>query len=52
MTDRHQAGARKKRLSVHALLPNGATYYYFSDNAEFAWGQALAEAHSISSVCP
>ncbi|WP_428410127.1 hypothetical protein [Hyphococcus sp.] len=35
-----------------ALLPNGGTYYYFSDNAEFAWGEALAEAHSISSVCP
>ncbi|WP_425408146.1 hypothetical protein [Hyphococcus sp.] len=35
-----------------ALMPNGGTYYYFSDNAEFAWGEALAEAHSISSVCP
>lgn len=34
-----------------ALMPNGGAYYYFSDNAEFSWGEALAEAHALSPVC-
>ena len=33
------------------LLPNGMTYYYFSDNNEFEWTAAAVEAHKITSMC-
>ena len=38
--------------NVVALLPNGITYYYFSDNREFTWDAALKEADKISPLCP
>jgi hypothetical protein len=38
--------------NVVALLPNGVTYYYFSDNQEFTWDAALREADKISPLCP
>jgi hypothetical protein len=38
--------------NVVALLPNGTTYYYFSDNREFAWEAALREADKIIPLCP
>jgi hypothetical protein len=34
------------------LIPNGITYYYFSDNQEFVWGAALEEADRIRPICP
>ncbi len=34
-----------------ALLPNGMTYYYFSDNDEFSWLAAIIEANKIKSMC-
>lgn len=34
-----------------ALIPNGITYYYFSDNAEFYWVPAVIEANKITSMC-
>jgi hypothetical protein len=37
--------------NVVALLPNGVTYYYFSDNQEFAWDAALRQADKISPLC-
>ncbi|WP_236669988.1 beta-lactamase family protein [Streptomyces antimycoticus] len=30
-----------------AMLPNGATYYYFSDNNEFGWSAAAAQAYKL-----
>jgi CubicO group peptidase (beta-lactamase class C family) len=38
--------------NVVALLPNGITYYYFSDNQEFTWDAAVREAGKISPYCP
>ena len=38
--------------NVVALLPNGITYYYFSDNREFTWDAALREANKIAPLCP
>lgn len=35
-----------------AMMPNGATYYYFSDNEEFAWYNAVHEANKLSNYCP
>lgn len=32
---------------IVALLPNGATYYYFNDNDDFAWSSAAIEAMRI-----
>ena len=37
--------------NVVALLPNGITYYYFSDNREFTWEAALREADKIIPLC-
>lgn len=37
--------------NVVALLPNGATYYYFSDGREFTWDAAVREANKISPYC-
>jgi len=34
-----------------AMLPSGIVYYYVSDNAEFRWARAVAEAHRLGSVC-
>lgn len=30
-----------------AMLPNGSTYYYFSDNDEFSWTAPVAEAEKL-----
>ncbi len=38
--------------NVVALIPNGITYYYFSDNQEFTWDAALRESDKIISLCP
>jgi hypothetical protein len=38
--------------NVVALMPNGVTYYYFSDNQEFTWEAALKEADKILPLCP
>jgi pimeloyl-ACP methyl ester carboxylesterase len=37
--------------NVVALMPNGVTYYYFSDNQEFTWDAALWEADKIVPFC-
>lgn len=37
--------------NVVALMPNGVTYYYFSDNQEFTWDAALREADKIIPFC-
>jgi hypothetical protein len=37
---------------IVVLLPNGVTYYYFSDNHEFIWDDAVREANKISPLCP
>jgi CubicO group peptidase (beta-lactamase class C family) len=34
-----------------ALMPNGASYYYFSDNNEFAWYAAVNEADKLRRMC-
>ncbi|MBV9991048.1 MAG: serine hydrolase [Alphaproteobacteria bacterium] len=36
---------------VVALLPNGMTYYYFSDGNSFAWSRAVAEADKMRPFC-
>jgi hypothetical protein len=33
------------------MLPNGVTYYYFSDNGEFVWYPAVAEAAKLAPLC-
>ncbi|MEM6914690.1 MAG: serine hydrolase domain-containing protein, partial [Pseudomonadota bacterium] len=33
------------------MMPNGVTYYYFSDNEEFAWAQAVIAADRYSPIC-
>ncbi|MBN2549831.1 MAG: hypothetical protein JXB15_11775 [Anaerolineales bacterium] len=38
--------------NVVAMMPNGITYYYFSDNQEFTWEAALREADKIAPLCP
>jgi len=35
-----------------AMLPNGVTYYYFSDNEEFSWYSASNETNKLSPMCP
>lgn len=35
-----------------AMMPNGATYYYFSDNEEFSWYNPVHEANKLSPYCP
>jgi hypothetical protein len=35
-----------------ALMPNGISYYYFSDNEEFIGDAAVREAGKISPYCP
>jgi hypothetical protein len=34
-----------------ALLPNGAAYYYVSDQYEFAWAEAARELAGLGEVC-
>lgn len=34
------------------MMPNGVTYYYFSDNDEFSWYNAVHEANKLSPHCP
>jgi CubicO group peptidase (beta-lactamase class C family) len=34
------------------LIPNGSIYYYFSDNNEFSWYDAVNESNKISPICP
>lgn len=34
------------------LLPNGSTYYYFSDDDTYLWMDAAVESHHIRSLCP
>ncbi|GII97358.1 hypothetical protein [Sinosporangium siamense] len=34
-----------------AMMPNGASYYYFSDNNEFAWGSAVRAAEKLGANC-
>lgn len=34
------------------MAPNGATYYYFSDNEEFSWYNAVHEMNKLSPYCP
>lgn len=36
---------------VVVLLPNGMTYYYFSDNGEFTWDAVVNEADKILPYC-
>ncbi len=38
--------------NVVALFPNGIVYYYFSDNDEFVFVQALRESDKILPLCP
>ncbi|MBB3167754.1 choice-of-anchor D domain-containing protein [Simiduia aestuariiviva] len=33
------------------LLPNGLSYYYFSDNDTYLWMKAAQEAHKLSPLC-
>ena len=35
-----------------AIAPNGATYYYFSDNEEFSWSAAVNEMDKLAPMCP
>ncbi|MEV6012858.1 Ig-like domain repeat protein [Streptomyces sp. NPDC051976] len=34
-----------------AMMPNGATYYYVSDNGEFSWASTIAELNKLSPMC-
>ncbi|WP_457255156.1 hypothetical protein [Pedococcus sp. P5_B7] len=34
-----------------AMAPNGATYWYFSDNSEFSWASAVIETGKINPLC-
>jgi hypothetical protein len=38
--------------NIIALLPNGISYYYFSDNRDFNWHAAVREADRIIPICP
>lgn len=38
--------------NVVALFPNGSAYYYFSDNREFTWLEALRQADKLIPICP
>ena len=37
--------------NIIALLPNGVTYYYFSDNRDFDWHEAVRAADRIAPLC-
>jgi hypothetical protein len=34
------------------LMPNGSIYYYFSDNNEFSWYDAVKESNKLIPMCP
>jgi CubicO group peptidase (beta-lactamase class C family) len=34
------------------LMPNGSSYYYFSDNNEFSWYGAVNESNKLEQMCP
>jgi hypothetical protein len=34
-----------------ALLPNGMSYYYFSDGYVYSWEDAVIAAHTMRSFC-
>lgn len=34
------------------LMPNGATFYVFSDNDEYNWGSDVIEANKLAPLCP
>jgi hypothetical protein len=34
------------------LIPNGSIYYYFSDNHEFSWYDAVNESNKLNPICP
>lgn len=38
--------------NVVVLMPNGVSYYYFSDNREFTWQDAVTESNNLSPFCP
>jgi hypothetical protein len=38
--------------NVVVLMPNGSTYYYFSDNQQFTWDAAVIESNKIAPHCP
>ena len=38
--------------NIIALIPNGVSYYYFSDNRDFNWHDAVREADRIIPICP
>jgi CubicO group peptidase (beta-lactamase class C family) len=33
------------------MMPNNMAYYYFSDNMQFAWVEAVREAHKLRPMC-
>lgn len=35
-----------------AMMPNGSAYYYFSDNDEYFWYDALIESNNLKRMCP
>lgn len=37
---------------VVLMMPNGSTYWYVSDNDEFAWYNAIRESNKLASMCP
>ena len=36
---------------IIAVMPNGVTYYYFSDGGDFAWARAARAADAVSPLC-
>jgi hypothetical protein len=34
------------------MMPNGTTYYYFSDNEEYSWNSSVNEANKLAQHCP
>jgi hypothetical protein len=34
-----------------AMMPNGATYYYFSDDGQFIWADAIGQLNKLSPMC-
>jgi hypothetical protein len=38
--------------NIIALMPNGVTFYYFSDHRDFNWLSAVNEADKIVPFCP
>ena len=46
-------GAEDERLSgiVVVMMPNGGTYWYFSDNNQFSTYSAIQEANKLKTQC-